>query len=623
MSASTTKITKMLEISVAEGITGRRISDVTPSKRMQQKALRRLAGRSPVFYLAVFTVWILTIFWFHPRLASLLDAATGPWTSASLVYFILFTEIAWLYGIYNISVVVFSAWLQRQAKRQPAVVEAVPPYSDTPVAVLYTTCNDFLEESAESCLAMRYPNFTLYLLDDSSNPACQRRVDDFATRHPDRTKVIRRTDRSGYKAGNLNHALQHLVTEPLFVIADADEILPVDFLEKLVPRLQHDPHCGFIQANHASKPWAKSQLEKDMGIGVDIHWKWYQPLRNHFGFVMFLGHGALLRRDCWQQVQGFPELVSEDLAYALAIREIGYYGKFAEDVLCYEEFPSSVRAFRIRHVKWTRGTCEFLGQWFMRLMRSRNISLTEKVDVLFPTLNLPLTLFYFFFMINAGLFLPLSLGYSQMLTLMMFDYEVAVPTVHMPKEIMVLFTLDFFLITIMTITAPVLCFIIEMWKQPLRLFRFLSHSTALYAALSPLSAICVVGYLLTRKARFLVTGDMGVQPSIITPKSNGNVLQRAWKFLCETHPDHPGVWILEIFCALVFIATALVGFQVSFLGLAIAFLLLPIMHFTGWSQPAIRVLQYLPFTIIMAGLGLGSMSMVGMQPVLFGFGFHF
>ncbi|MBK8544140.1 MAG: glycosyltransferase [Caulobacteraceae bacterium] len=135
--------------------------------------------------------------------------------------------------------------------------------------------------------------------------------------------------------------------------------------------------CGFVQANHRSRPDDESPFARDLGVGIDIHWKWYQPLRNRYGFVMFLGHGALLRRSCWQGSRWLPEIVSEDLGYAIALRERGYYGRFVEDVVCQEEFPATVRAFRIRHVKWTRGTCEFLHQWMARLVRAKNITTTE------------------------------------------------------------------------------------------------------------------------------------------------------------------------------------------------------------------------------------------------------
>ena len=64
-------------------------------------------------------------------------------------------------------------------------------------------------------------------------------------------------------------------------------------------------------------------------------------------------------------------------------------------------------------------------------------------------------------------------------------------------------------------------------------------------------------------------------------------------------------------------------FQISFFGLCLAFVLLPVMHYLGWDAKAMRVLVYLPFALILLGVGLASLSMVGMQTVFFGYGFHF
>ena len=63
---------------------------------------------------------------------------------------------------------------------------------------------------------------------------------------------------------------------------------------------------------------------------------------------MFLGHGAVLRRRCWGVVGGFPEIVSEDLAYAIRIREHGWRGYFVKDVVCYMKIflkPSGLSEF--------------------------------------------------------------------------------------------------------------------------------------------------------------------------------------------------------------------------------------------------------------------------------------
>ncbi|QFT76858.1 glycosyltransferase [Erythrobacter sp. THAF29] len=570
--------------------------------------------RKPWLFLFIFGCWTASLIWFGPRLLDLVISAET-WTARLVLgYFALFTPVAWLYGLYNVGVVLFAAIYRNfVAKPEPLIATSHPP-----IAMLYTTCNDFVWESAQSCLDVDYPDFTLYLLDDSSDPACRDLIDEFAAQRPDRIKVIRRENRTGFKAGNLNNALRNHVREPYFAVIDADEILPVGFLRQLVPYLQNDPDCGFVQANHRCEEDTSTQLQEDMRIGIDVHWKWYQPLRNKFGFVMFLGHGALLRRSCWEEVGGFDEIVSEDLAYAISIREQGYYGIFAEDVVCSEAFPETVRAFRVRHVKWTRGTCEFLHKWTLPLIRSRRIPLIEKLDILFPTANLPLTFFFFVFMLIAGLGMPFLLGQQQTLTWVIAGQELSVPVRLLPPELTKIFTPDFFAITVLTLFAPILCFILEHWRRPLRLWKFLSRSTALYAALSPLSAICVAGYALTGKARFLVTGDTNGHAN-----ADGKSGSAVGRYLSETHPDSMTTWSFEIIAGALFLAAAFVSFQPAFAGLALAFLMQPYLHGLGWSQRLLRIGVMIPFTLIVASVLLGSASLLGLQPVLFGFGFHF
>ncbi len=408
-----------------------------------------------------------------------------------------------------------------------------------------------------------------------------------------------------------------MVTEPYFVVADSDEILPRDFLSRLTPRIAADPRCGFIQANHQCIKHG-TKLQRDMCRGIDIHWAWYQPLRNKFGFVMFLGHGAILRRSCWEEAGGFPEIVSEDLAYAIAIRERGYYGTFASDIVCMEEFPSSVRAFRVRHVKWTRGTCEFLHRFAGKLIGSRNISWTEKLDILFPTANLPLTLFFFVFMIMTAIVLPISIGERAIVTVETGMNSLRLPVVLMPDAMRVLYTWDFYLMTLVALASPLLCFVLAMWRTPLKLVRFLAHSTSLYAALAPLSTICVVGYMRTRVARFLVTGDA-------TPGAHKTAAKTAHEssYWASTHPDSIVTQRLEWLAAWIFLLGALASIQIALFGLAIGYALLAIMHSADWGRPGLQTLAWVPFSFIVTGITLGGFSLFGMQPVFFGFGFHF
>ena len=581
----------------------------------------------PWLYLSVFALWGAAMWWFQPRLWSLLDMGynTGSWLA--LLLFVLFIDFAWLYGLFNVTVVLFAWGYAFKKKRSGRIGNLRLPENQPlpPVAILYTTCNDFVEESVLSCVRQDYANFTVYILDDSSNPEFQLRIDRFANRFSYRVKVIRRPDRRAFKAGNMNYGLENYVNEPYFAIADADEILPVDFISRLVPVMEADPKCGFVQANHRANPDSESALAKDLGVGIDLHWKWYQPLRNDFGFVMFLGHGALLRRKCWEEIGGFPEIVSEDLGYAIHIREKGYRGRFVEDVVCFEDFPDTVRSFRIRHIKWTRGTCEFLKLKMGWLLRAKNISWAEKLDILFPTLNLPLTILYFFFMIDANLMLPWFFGERQDLTWVTGGIEFTMPVYSLGHGFDPIYSTDFFLITLLTFFAPVLCFLIGLARQPLKLFKFISHSTALYAALGPLSALGVITYFISGKAVFLVTGDNAQQsngPS--EQQSLSNTLRSDWKrFLQRSHPDSKPVQAFEIGTALLFGTVCIFMFQVSFFGLCFAFALLPLMHHIGWRNRFVRAAVYAPFLFILAGLLLAGMSLFGMQTVFFGYGFHF
>ena len=595
-------------------------------KAEQEETQARSIPPRPTLYFFVFATWLAAMGWFGPRLLLLMDMAYNIPSWLALATFILFINFAWLYGLYNICIVAFALYYRFRGKGRAPIARTYA--ADPPaVAILYTTCNDFVEESVQSCVQQDYPNYKVYMLDDSSEDSFKNQVDAFAAKYPGLVEVIRRPDRKAFKAGNMNHGLEQFATEePYFAIADADEILPVDFLSKLVPVMEADPNCGFVQANHRANPKAQSAMAKALGVGIDIHWKWYQPLRNDYGFVMFLGHGALLRRKCWEEVGGFPDIVSEDLGFAIEIRELGYRGRFVEDVICYEDFPDTVRAFRIRHMKWTRGTSEFLSKKMGWLLKAKNISWAEKLDILFPTLNLPLTLLYFLFMINANLLLPYFFGAWQDLTFVVGGQEIVMPLLALNQGFEVIYNLDFFLITLLTFFAPVLCFILALAHQPLKLIRFLGYSTALYAALSPLSSLGVIAYMISGKAVFLVTGDVNQRDrqEDLSPKSSWQKIRASYdKFITKSHPDQPVVQLFEVITGLLFAVVCVYMFQVSFFGLCLAFILLPLMHHLGWDNKFVKAVVFVPFFLILSGVALAGMSMFGMQSVFFGYGFHF
>jgi cellulose synthase/poly-beta-1,6-N-acetylglucosamine synthase-like glycosyltransferase len=558
----------------------------------------------PHLYAFITAVWVISLVWFGPRLLGLMSNSKDAFTALAIGFFIVFTCIAWLYAVYNFSFVIFALLYRRYAKQYTR--DAPLPAHAPAIGVLYTTRNDFVEAAALSCIAQDYPDYTVYILDDSSEPEFKARVDAFADEYSGRVQVVRRTDRKGFKAGNINHGLTNVALEPFFALVDADEILPPEFLRKLVPRLLTDEGLGFIQANHRANPTDPNPLPNAMNIGVDIHWRWYQPLRNRFGFVMLLGHGALIRRSCWTAVGGFPELVSEDLAFALRVREHGWRGEFAEDVICFESFPEDLRAFRVRFMKWTRGTCEFLVKELGGLLRARRIPLVEKIDVLLPALGWPLSLFFFVYLLDINLVLMGAYGRSNPVSFSFLGQPLEFSVRTLDQFFNPILGLDFRIMTLFAVLAPVLCFGIEFIKQPGRVVRFVSSSMVVNGALGPLSFVGVLLFAATGKAVFHVTADRSERRGAANNlQANGfqagapqSELRR---LMVSSHPDHWAIQAFEVFCGLFFAVISIGTAQISFLGLAVGYLLQPLLHHLAWENPLARRIVHLPFALVIGG----------------------
>ena len=112
-------------------------------------------------------------------------------------------------------------------------------------------------------------------------------VDAFATSHG--AEVIRRDNRIGYKAGNLNHGLEILSSMyDFFVILDSDEIVPRTFVERTLDYMDYHPNAGVVQATHVATR-NMTAFQKLYARGVDSHWPVYQSVKDGFGFMSLLG----------------------------------------------------------------------------------------------------------------------------------------------------------------------------------------------------------------------------------------------------------------------------------------------------------------------------------------------
>ena len=151
--------------------------------------------------------------------------------------------------------------------------------------------------------------------------------------------------------------------------------------------------------------------------------------------------------------------------------------------------------------------------------------------------------------------------------------------------------------------------------------------TFVYAALGPLSAVGVLFYLASGKAEFHVTAD---PTGLARRKATASRLARVDSFrihlqrlISGSHPDHFVVQGFEILCGVVLGLTCLKLFQISFFGITIAYVLLPVLHHVSWEHPFMRKLIYVPFLLVIGGLGISTFALLDILPVFLSCAFHF
>jgi cellulose synthase/poly-beta-1,6-N-acetylglucosamine synthase-like glycosyltransferase len=366
--------------------------------------------KSASLYVIIIACWLgLIAVAFKPFIEAVQNSENhGTVTMTLVIMSTLFIAYFWLNGTKDL-IYTFYYFLKRKKFALPPDGEWRNKHgttADKKVVAVYCTFNDFNRSSLEACLYQDYPNVSFVILDDSTKKSYMDDIDSFALEKG--IEVVRRTDKSGFKAGNLNNYLKHGKYD-FFIILDSDEIIPSNFITRSLDYFAFYPNAGIVQANHVATR-NRNKFMRLFSIGVDSHWPTYQTVKHHHGFLSLLGHGALISKECYVAAGGFPHLVAEDLCMSIEARNKGYFVAFAQDITCEEEYPISYQAFKKRHSKWTQGNMEFIKKYTWRIIRSK-MTWFEKLDIILFTYSLPLSAFFALYIIINVILLP-SLHYT-------------------------------------------------------------------------------------------------------------------------------------------------------------------------------------------------------------------
>ncbi len=390
--------------------------------------------------------------------------------------------ILWFGSIKDLIFSVSYALLHKSLNKKYAEVKdiEIDPQNAPRVLLLYCTCNDFNQTALSSCIKQNYPNFKTVILDDSNKFEYIKEINKFHIQHPN-IEVVRRKDKSGYKAGNLNNYLAGRTDYDYFVVLDSDEVIPPDYINKVLKYFAYDKNCGAVQAKHKAQK-GENVFQRLMGLCVGSNGETVQVIKNFYGANALIGHGMTISRKCYEKTGGFPLVVAEDISFAVEIKNAGFDIIYAPDILCYEEFPVNYVSLKKRQCKWTQGNLEYMRKYNKDINGSK-MAWFEKLDIKLSHYSLPIVPVLSFLLAVCTIALGF-LGY---------------PVIR--------YSLVVYCIMIVFLCSPLIpdLFVYKRTKNVFLLIPYFLVNIATYASLAPMMLKTVFLGLLGKKATFIVT----------------------------------------------------------------------------------------------------------------------
>lgn len=238
----------------------------------------------------------------------------------------------------------------------------------TRIAVIlpvYNEPKDVVDRTIIACKNMRWPGgMNIYLCDDSTNEDSKREMDELAKKH--HCEIVRRTDRTGYKAGNINNAIRHAVKEEYFAIFDADQAPEPEFLEDIMDYFS-SPLVAFVQTPQ-HYIGESTLLERGAKIGSNIFFQSMCVSRSNDGATVFCGTNAVFRKKSFLEVNGYAYYTAtEDIELGLRLNDAGYRGVYLPKILVHGYAPPDLKAYMSQQYRWANGNLAILRQDWLKI----------------------------------------------------------------------------------------------------------------------------------------------------------------------------------------------------------------------------------------------------------------
>ena len=299
--------------------------------------------------------------------------------------------LVFFYSCLQLSLAV--AYVRNKKKKDVAPKPVYDPATTPKVTIQLPMFNELYvaERIIETIAQFDYPadKLQIQVLDDSTDETkdvIAKKVAEVAARGVN-IQHIHRVDRTGYKAGALDAAMDR-VEGDFIAIFDADFIPDPDFLIRTMPSFDAD-NIGVVQTRwgHINKSY--SILTELQAFGLNGHFAIEQGGRNSAGhYINFNGTGGIWRKKCIEDAGGWEhDTLTEDLDLSYRAQIKGWKFRYLEDVIAPAELPITMSALKSQQHRWMKGGAECFVKMWKRLLTAKNVKLADRVHGLSHLFN--------------------------------------------------------------------------------------------------------------------------------------------------------------------------------------------------------------------------------------------
>jgi glycosyltransferase involved in cell wall biosynthesis len=302
---------------------------------------------------------------------------------------------ACLFLIFYYSCVQMSLAVAYVRNRKKRKAEQIPTYNEatTPkVTVQLPMFNEMYvaERIIETVAEFDYPRdrFQIQVLDDSTDETkdiIAAKVAEVSVRGIN-IQHIHRVDRTGYKAGALDAAMDRVEGE-FIAIFDADFVPDKDFLKRTMPYFIEG--IGVVQTRwgHLNKTY--SLLTELQAFGLNGHFAIEQGGRNvSEHFINFNGTAGVWRKTCIEDAGGWEhDTITEDLDLSYRAQMKGWKFKYLEDVESPAELPITMSALKSQQHRWMKGGAEVFVKMWKSLVKYPGLKFSDRLHGLAHLFN--------------------------------------------------------------------------------------------------------------------------------------------------------------------------------------------------------------------------------------------